>query len=207
MIFNRLGAVRNLPSGLLNGGTEDADRRMGMSMRFRTFVATVVVVLLGTIAFAQRVTYDFDRSANFASFTSYAWVRGSVTPDELNNARIVKAVDAQLAARGFKRVEASEAPDVLVAYHTSFDKDLQITGFSSGWGGYRFGPSRSATARTEVIVTGTLAVDMVDANTKTIVWRGLASKDLDVKADPGKRERNINKAVEKIFKNFPVAAK
>ena len=92
---------------------------------------------------------------------------------------------------------------MLVAYHASFDKDLQINGFSSGWGGYRFGGSRMGRARVEEILTGTLAVDIVDAHTRTIVWRGVASKEVDGKASPEKRERNINRAAEKIFSNYP----
>ena len=57
--------------------------------------------------------------------------------------------------------------------------------------------------RTEEILIGTLAVDMVDARTKTIVWRGMASKEVDVKASPERRERNINKAAQKLFDNYP----
>jgi hypothetical protein len=58
-------------------------------------------------------------------------------------------------------------------------------------------------ARTEEILTGTLAVDLVDSRTNTIVWRGIASKEIDVKAEPGKRERNINRAAERLFKHYP----
>jgi hypothetical protein len=52
-------------------------------------------------------------------------------------------------------------------------------------------------------VVGTLAIDMVDAETRNIVWRGMATQELDAKASPEKREKNINKAAEKIFKNYP----
>jgi hypothetical protein len=102
-------------------------------------------------------------------------------------------------------VAVDGTPDVLVAYHASFDRDLQINGFSSGWGGYRFGGTRTGSARAEEILVGTLAVDIVNAATKTIVWRGMATKEVDVKANPDKREKNINKAAEKLFKNYPAA--
>jgi hypothetical protein len=83
--------------------------------------------------------------------------------------------------------------------------DLQITGFSSGWGGYRFAGSRSGMVRAEEILIGTLVVDVVNAKTKTIVWRGTATKEVDVNASPEKRDRNINRAAEKLFKNYPPA--
>ena len=172
-------------------------------MRIASFLTTVAVALLGTIAFAQNVTHDYDRSANFSSYRTYAWVRGTPLGDELNHKRIVRAIDSQLASKGLRQVEGHANPDLLVAYHATFDTSLQITGFSSGWGGYRFGPARSGTARADEILVGTLVVDLMDAKTETIVWRGAAAKDVDVKASAEKREKNINKAAEKLFKHYP----
>lgn len=172
-------------------------------MRFAIAVSTAGLALLGTTALAQTVTYDFDKAADFAAFKTYTWVRGTPLNDELNHKRIVNAVDAQLAAKGFTKVEPGANPDVLVAYHATFNKNLQINGFSTGWGGYRFGGNRSGTARVDELLIGTLVVDMVDAKTRSIVWRGSATKEIDVKASPEKREKNINKAAEKLFKNYP----
>jgi len=172
-------------------------------MRIGTFVTAAIVAVMGTVALAQNVSFDFDKSADFSRFRTYAWVKGTILSDELNHGRIVSAVNGQLAMRGFSQVAPGAKPDVLVAYHATFDRDLQITGFSTGWGGYRFGGNRSGTARAEEILTGTLALDMVDAHSNAIVWRAIASKDVDVKANPEKREKNINRAVEKLFKTYP----
>jgi hypothetical protein len=162
---------------------------------------TLGAVLLGTVVFAQSVTYDFDRSADFAAFRTYAWVSGTILNDELNHQRIVNAVDAQLTAKGLSKVASD--PDLLVAYHATFDRNLRISGFSSGWGGYRFGGNRTGSARAEEILVGTLAVDLVNAATNTIVWRAMATKDIDVKASPEKREKNINRTAQKLFQSYP----
>lgn len=176
-------------------------------MRISTFVTAAALVLVGTISSAQSVTYDFDKSVDFAKLRTYAWVRGTTLDDPLNHQRVVSAIETQMAKKGFSRVDSPAAADVLVAYHATFDRNLEINGFSSGWGGYRFaGGSRSGTARAEQILTGTLVVDMVHATTKTIVWRGVASKDIDINAKPEKREKSINKAAEKLFKNYPPKA-
>lgn len=172
-------------------------------MRIVTLIGTASLVFASSAIRAQDVTYDFDKAADFSSFKTYTWVRGTPLNDELNHKRIINAVDAQLASKGFSKVEMGANPDVLVAYHASFNRNLQINGFSSGWGGYRFGGNRSGTARVDEILIGTLVVDMVDARSKTIVWRGTATKEVDVKASPEKREKNINKAAEKLFKNYP----
>ena len=171
-------------------------------MRIATFAAALSVTLFGSIALAQSVTYDFDRSADFSKFKTYAWTRGTELTDELNHARVVRAIESQLAAKGLTRVEASANPDVLVAYHASFDRNLQINAWGSGWGGPRFGGLRSGTATTQDIVTGTIVIDLKDASTNGIVWRGSASAELNPGAKPEQREKKINNAIQKVFKNY-----
>lgn len=177
-------------------------------MRIATFITGVL--LLGAVTFAQSVNFDFDKSANFAAFRTYAWVPGAAVPDRFSNDRIVAAIDSQLALKQLREVGRSANPDLLVAYHAAFDRNLEITGFSSGWGGFRFpaaGGYSTGMARTNEIVTGTLIVDLVDARTRTIVWRGSAAKDIDPAAKPEQRDKNINRAAAKLFKNYPPQAK
>jgi hypothetical protein len=172
-------------------------------MRIATLASIAGLALLGTTVFAQNVTYDFDKATDFSQLKTYAWVRGTNLNDELNHKRIVDAIDTQLASKGFTKVQVSANPDVFVAYHASFDKNLQINGFSSGPAAYRLGPARAGSARVEEILIGTLTVNMVGARSKTIVWRGTATKEVDINASPEKRERNISRAAEKLFKNYP----
>ena len=173
-------------------------------MRIATFLSAASVVLTATMTLAQNVTYDFDRATDFSRLTTFAWVRGPIGLDQINHRRVVDAVSSQLRSKGLVRVDAAGRPDLLVAYHLTFDSDVRVTGFSSGWGPYRFAGA-SGVARADEIVTGTLVVDLVNTRTNTIVWRGIASREVDAKADPGKRERNINRAAERLFKNYPPA--
>ena len=170
-------------------------------MKTATVARIAAFAMLSATVLAESVTTDYDRSANFASFKTYAWTRGTDVPDQLNHKRIVHSIDAQLAQKGMRIVEASVTPDVLIAYHVRLDRDLQIEG--SGWGGYRWGGNRTGSARAAEITVGTIVVDMVDAHTKTIVWRGTTSKDLDGGASAEKRDKNARKAMEKLFKNYP----
>jgi hypothetical protein len=168
-------------------------------------LAAAMTLAAATTTFAQNVSYDFDKSVNFSSFKTYAWVRGATPLDELNDRRIVDAVSAQLSARSLTRVDATASPDLLVAYHASFDRDLRISGFSSGWGGFRFPGNQSGVATTDRVVTGTLIVDIVDARTRTIVWRGTARREVSNTTSAEKRDKNINQAAEKMFRHFPPA--
>jgi hypothetical protein len=56
---------------------------------------------------------------------------------------------------------------------------------------------------TSTVYIGQLDLSMYDPTTKQLVWRGVASKTLDPKAKPEKKEKNIAKAVKKLLKNFP----
>jgi uncharacterized protein DUF4136 len=170
-------------------------------MRLAALATAVGITLLGTIAIAQNVSYDYDRSADFSKYKTYAWADGTRVADELNHKRVMRAIDAQLTMKGLQQVYPGSRPDVLVAYHASFDTNLQIDVFGTGFP--RFGGMRSGTATTQEIVTGTMVVDIKDANTNAIVWRGTASKELNASAKPEKREKEINKAAEKVFKNYP----
>jgi hypothetical protein len=48
-----------------------------------------------------------------------------------------------------------------------------------------------------------LIVDVISARTKTIVWRGTATKEINANANPEQRDKNINRAAAKLFKNYP----
>jgi hypothetical protein len=165
-------------------------------MRVATLIGTAGL-LLSTNAWAQDVTYDYDKSVNLSAVKTYAWAPDGNIQDALTHKRIVEAVDAQLAAKGLHRVEAGATPDVIVVYRAGVREELEV----SGRGGYR--SNRWNSARVERVPVGALRVEMLDAKTKSVVWRGIASKDLDVNASPEKREKNINKAAEKLFKSYP----
>jgi hypothetical protein len=166
-------------------------------MRIATLIGTAGL-LLRTSAWAQDVTYDYDKSANFAALTSYAWVNGDRIADDLNHQRIVSAVDIQLASKGVRKADVAAGADLLVTYHVVVSQDVAVHG-------NRYGVNRWASARVEAVPVGALIVDIVSAKTHAVVWRGMVSRDLDPKASPEQREKDLNKAVEKLFKHYPPA--
>jgi hypothetical protein len=157
-------------------------------------------MLLARGAAAQDVSYDYDRSANFSGYRTYAWAGGTNLADDFNHARIVAAVDRQLAAKGLTGVDSAGSPDVLVAYQVGMHQDLEVNGYENRLDLPSGGPSW---ARLERVPVGTLVVGIIDVKTHSMVWRAAATKDLDSSASPGKWEKSINKAVEKMFKHYP----
>jgi hypothetical protein len=168
------------------------------------------VAALTAVAAAQKTTYDFDKSAPFAQYKSYTLKDGTPAGQPLVDKRIEAAIEAQLEAKGFVRNDS--APDVVVTYHVAFKEEKDISSFSSGpmYGGVGYGygwgggwGSTTTDVRVRSIILGTLAIDILDAKKKEIAWRGLGTREVDTNAKPDKRDENIGKAVEKIFKNYP----
>ncbi len=164
---------------------------------------------LSVAAFAQDIRFDYDRSANFGDYKTYQWVDyRSVEPgDQLIDRDIKRAVDEQLAGKGLRRVESGG--DLLVGYQTAITHEKEFNaagaccigpGWLWGWGAY---PSQVTTA---TIDTGKLDVGLFDPNTKQLVWRGSASKTLNLSKDPDKNYRTLEKAMTKLFRNYPPRA-
>ena len=76
-------------------------------------------------------------------------------------------------------------------------------GPGGGWGGWDSG---TVTGQTSTIPVGMLLVDLFDPAKKQLIWRGDASKTLDLKKDPDKNYKNLQKAMTKLFKNYPPQA-
>ena len=169
-------------------------------LRTSTLLCTAGLMLLAGGAAAQDVNYDYDRNANWSAYRTYAWAGGTNLADNLNHARIVAAVDSQLGAKGLARVDSTGNPDVLVVYRVGLHQDLEMNGYDNRWAVPSGGPSW---ARVERVPVGTLVVGIIDAKTHSMVWRAAATKDLDLGQSPEKWERNLNKAVEKMFKHYP----
>ena len=176
----------------------------------RVVTGLALVFLVPALALAQKVTFDYSKSSNFASYKTYATKDGTKVGQPLIDDRIAAAIDTQMAAKGFTKSDAS--PDVVVVYHVAFDKQKDISTFSSGYGGgygpygYGWGGGwAGGTTSTQVrdILVGTLVIDMADVKANQVVWRGMGTKEIDTTAKPDKRDKSINKAVEKIFKNYP----
>jgi hypothetical protein len=167
-----------------------------------------LAVMLPSLAAAQNTTYDYDKTAPFAQYRTYALKTGASAGDPLVDARIIAALEDQLTLKGLSKVSAS--PDVYVLFHLALDKEKDISTYSVGplYGGYGWGWGRgwgstATDVRVREILVGTLAIDIVDAQRQQVVWRGLGTKEVDTDAKPGERDKLITKAVTKILRHYP----
>jgi hypothetical protein len=163
-------------------------------------------------AFAQDVRYNFDRQADFTQFKSYKWVtiKDAARLSDLVDRQIKATVEAELAKKGLTKTD-SDTADLYLGYQAGVGQEKQYTSFDSGWGygpgwhggGWYGGGGGISSGQTSTIYVGQLAFDFYSPKPHTLIWRGVASKTIDVEAKPEKQQKNLTKAVAKVFKNYP----
>ena len=169
-----------------------------------TFLTTFLLVTAS--AYGQDVHYNYDRSANFATYRTYQWVDiipGGGVPDRLIDSAIKQAADEQLAQKGLTKV--SENADLYIGYQVvvNLEKSVDLWSTGTGPGGWDGWGDRSVRGQTSTVPVGILLLDLYDVGKKELVWRGDAMKTIDLKTDPNKNYKNLQKVMAKLFKNYP----
>ena len=175
--------------------------------------------LATVVAAAQDVRYDYDKDKDFSRYHSYKWVtiNGADQADQLTAKKIVAAVDLQLSSKGLSKTDGENA-DLYICYQTALGQEKEFVSYNTGWNHgpgwgpswYWFGgamPPRTTYGSTSTVYVGQLDVSIYDTTSKQLIWRGQTSKSLDPNAKPEKVEKEINKGVQKLLKNFPPAPK
>ncbi len=161
-----------------------------------------LVLFLANASFAQQVQTDYDRAANFSQYKTYSWEKVR-TPDPLWVDRIKAAVNAALTEKGWTEVESGGDISIIAMEINRNHQTLNTfyDDFGGGWRWRGFGGFGESTTTSETYTVGTLVVDLFDAKTKTLVWRGVSSGMLSDKSD--KNIKDLNRGVEKMFQHFP----
>jgi hypothetical protein len=201
-----LAARLHLRRQMVQRKNNNISRIKGENMKMqRTIFASVGVALLfATVSFAQQVKTDYDRSTDFSQYKTYSWEKVQ-TPDALWVDRIKEAVNSELAGKGLTPV-ASGGDISIIAIEVTHNQQTLNTFYDGFGGGWRWGGGfGNATTTTETYKVGTLVVDLFDAKSKKLVWRGSSSDTLSDKSD--KNIKNLDKGVKKMFDHFPPSVK
>lgn len=168
-----------------------------------------VAIIFTTAAYAQKVTTDFDPTANFSQYKTYIWGEGTPATIPMVDLRISTGVDAQLAAKGLTKAVSAETADLVVAYHAAVTMDAEINTYKTGSAPANYGwwPISTGASHTNMntIRQGHLLVDIADVKMKKHIWRGKASDA--VSENPEKTVKTVDRVLSKMFKNFPPKGK
>ena len=170
------------------------------------FVFAIVVAHIAcSVTHAQDVRTNYMPGTDFSKFHTYKWVTigEGGQPDQILDAQIKQAIDSQLAAKGLTKVDSDKA-DLLVGYQVGVTKEREWNGYGRGFG---FPWPDGGTATSSTINVGTLVLGVYDTAAKQLVWTGSATKTIDDSKDPQKIQKNLNKAMQKLLKDFPPGRK
>jgi hypothetical protein len=161
----------------------------------------VLVLLACSASMAQDVTTNSMPGVDFSKYHTYKWVtiQGATYPNQIVDAQIKSSIDSQLTAKGLTKTDGDKA-DLYIGYQTSIDQERQWNAY--GTGGFRWGGGM-ASATSSTIAIGSLVLDMYDPSTKQLVWTGRVTKTLDPSANQEKKQKNLDKAMQKLLKNYP----
>ena len=173
----------------------------------RIFALVVLGLLVSSAAVGQKTNIDCDRQANFSQYHTYMWQKSPHPGKGFWDQRIMDAVDQQLQAKGLTKVDAN--PDLWVVYSNSIhdQKEVVGTGYNYGtyWGWGGWGGPTTTTYSTWVTKIGTLVVELSDAKQHELLWRGSATDT--IKDNSEKNIKILDKAVTKLFKDYPPTEK
>lgn len=153
-----------------------------------------------------RVSSDYDQNVDFSTYNSYAFFKPGIDKVEisdLDKRRILKALENALQSKGF---QASETPGLLVSFQTQAKENINVHqnhpyyGWGWGWGWYPYGAYNHPYVSTQT--QGILYIDLIDAQTKHLVWQG---KGIGVlrEGSVSEREARIREFVQEILNQYP----
>ena len=181
-----------------------------MSSRIAAWMVPIVLtMLLGSVVTAQKIEYDSVPGTDFSKYKTYKWQRADKAqyPSEENDKMLMRAIDAELAAKGMVRTD-SESADVYVIYQLAILDNFELGSFRTeiGWStGLNKAPGLPAgtTNTAKPIKSGSLILDIYDVAQKKRVWQAFATKTVDPDLEFKKREKNTQKVMAKIMKGYP----
>ena len=180
--------------------------------------SATALVFACSIMHAQDVRTNYMPGTDFSKYHTYAWadeVQGVPSvggrPDQILDAQVKQAIDAQMAAKGFSKSADGEKTDLVIGYQLAVDKEKQINGFGdnmSGWGWGGLGPWGGGgfgtfSASTSSMYIGTFVVGMYDPALKKLVWIGAAQHAIEPSKSQDKNQQKLNKGAQKLLKDFP----
>lgn len=151
---------------------------------------------------------DFAPGLDLAPYRTFDWGAGDTLPagdPRLDNnpffdARVRAAVERELGLKGITRRASS--PDLLIHYHASVRQRVDVIR-TDEVRGYTFGGVNTSEKVLEY-EEGTLILDMAEAKSKRILWRGWAQTDVDgILDDQRELEKRLGTSVRKMIEKLP----
>lgn len=177
---------------------------------FPTFTRRVVWVAslaVGLGCASMKIDTDWDPSVDFSALETYDWkptlpFGDPRTDNSLLEDRVRRAVDRELATKGYKR-RRGRVPDFYVSYIAAIESKLDVRvvndyyGYRPGWGSWE------TNTYVREYDQGSLILDVSDPTSSNLLWRGMAEAEIDDSGTPQERQQVVSEAVGRMLERFP----
>ena len=167
-----------------------------MKIKFTLFA--IFVCFAASMAMAQQVSVNYNHQASFSQYHTYAW--GSNNKNEIRNSILAQVaqqdIETAMQQKGLQKVQESQNPDLIL---TASGGEREQTSYNA-WGMRGIGGGMGGISPQEN-VEATMVVSLYDAKQQSLVWRGIAQNTLNNNGN--KNQEMVQKAVEKMFKQWP----
>lgn len=176
-------------------------------MRTLTGLITAIAALAVAGCASMNVSSHIERGVNFSQFVTYDWGPPDNLPvgdprldnNPFFNDYLQGAVEKKMAAKGFELANGGDA-DLLIHYHASVNQRVDVYTADQRYG-YCYGNCEPQVVDYE---QGTLVIDIVDAKTKKVVWRGWAQDTMTGVIDNQDRlQKQVDEGVTKMMLMLP----
>lgn len=174
-----------------------------MRQMFKVSQVLLLPVLMGACASTMSVSSHVDRGTDFARYRTYDWGPADALPTgaprlDANSTfkdQLQGEVNRQLNLKGIKLATASQ-PDLLIHYHAAASERLDVSGLDQN---YVYG------GEVRAYDAGTILLDVVDARTQKLIWRGWAQGALtDMLDNDEAMTRRLRDAVRQMLAQLPL---
>jgi hypothetical protein len=167
-------------------------------MKARLLTVCALFLLVAAPMFAQQVSVNYNHNASFAQYHTYAW--GTNNANQIQNSILAQVaqqdINSAMQGKGLQMVQESQNPDIILTANGGM---RQQTSYSA-WGMRGIGGGMGGITP-EQNVEATMVVDLYDAKTQSLIWRGIAQNTLNNNGN--KNQEMVEKAVQKMFKQWP----
>jgi len=167
-------------------------------MKARVLTVCALLLLVAAPVFGQQVSVNYNHSASFAQYHTYAW--GSNNANQIQNSILAQVaqqdINSAMQGKGLQMVQENQNPDIILTANGGMKQQTSY----SAWGMRGIGGGMGGITP-EQNVEATMIVDLYDAKTQTLIWRGIAQNTLSNNGN--KNQEMVQKAVQKMFKQWP----
>ena len=175
-----------------------------MTEFLRIASALTVLGLIPAAGVAQKVSDESNKATSLAKLRTYSLKPATGAKDPLVNERVTNAIARGLSGRGVRVND--EDPDFQIIPSLTIQTTPQVNAYNNGWGppAWYWASGWGVTnVAVQNVQYDTLVIDMVDARTGQLLWRGKGVRQVNPRWKPDKADRETNEIVMKILRNFP----